>query len=390
MEWFRAAFLFTAFAFGPDGSVPAGAVAVDQVAPGQEPQAATVAGPETDKLLPATSGYVLFAFGSDQPDGIAVGDIVAVQLPTLKDTIVRPATAPNEIDMPTIHSLSGPDAAGRIAYVEDHFFVADEKNRCHVLKTIRINGTGDTEIFSRPGDAMWAAHGEIGSDLALSPVGGRVAFLSGIVHVQMPSAYLSLGSVEIWDVKQKIRTKTSFKALEGLAWFPHGKRLAYVKLVDPKAAAVADLVTEASRKSFPGWDRIPAVFLRDVDAETETFLHVGWSPVVSFDGRSVLVSDLKGAWERVDVATGKAVTAAWPGLGKPIAIPTEDVALTLDLPTQGSKVRFTEQNSPLVGPKEMLSLKLAKVNGNAFQTVVPHIDPRTCVSFGQVRRTAAE
>ena len=37
-------------------------------------------------------------------------------------------------------------------------------------------------------------------------------------------------------------------------------------------------------------------------------------------------------------------------------------------------------------PKEMLSLKLARMNGNEFQTVVQHIDPRTRVSFGQISR----
>lgn len=68
----------------------------------------------------------------------------------------------------------------------------------------------------------------------------------------------------------------------------------------------------------------------------------------------------------------------------PIALPAQDVVLSLCVPTKGAKVRFTQHNSPLVGPKEMLSLKLARMNGNEFQTVVPSIDPRTRVSFGRV------
>ena len=192
-----------------------------------------------------------------------------------------------------------------------------------------------------------------------------MAFLSGLAHVQMPSAYLQRGTVEIWDVEKKTRTKASFKALEGLAWFPDGKRLAYVKLIDPKAAAApADPPTDSFGKSFKGWDKVPAVFIRDVDAETESFLHVGWHPVVSFDGQSVLVSDMENAWKRVDVATGKSIAATWPGVWTPIAMPTRDVVLSLCLPTKGAKVRFTEHNSPLVGPKEMLSLKLARVNAD--------------------------
>lgn len=60
--------------------------------------------------------------------------------------------------------------------------------------------------------------------------------------------------------------------------------------------------------------------------------------------------------------------------------------VSLCLPTKGAKVRFTQRNSALAGPKEMLSLKLARLNANEFQTVVPHIDPRTRMSFGPVRR----
>lgn len=213
-----------------------------------------------------------------------------------------------------------------------------------------------------------------------------MAFLSGLVNIQMPSAALNLGSVEIWDVEKRIRTKNGFKMLEGLAWFPDGKRLAFVKFIDPKVAAASGLQTDSPGKPFQGWTKVPAVFIRDVDAETESFLHVGWHPIVAFDSESVLVSDNQNAWKRVDVATGKSINATWPGLWTPIASPTKDVVLSLCLPTKGVNLRFTEHNSPLVGRKEMLSLKLAKVNGDGFQTVVPYIDPRAGVSFGRVRQ----
>jgi hypothetical protein len=213
-----------------------------------------------------------------------------------------------------------------------------------------------------------------------------VAFLSELGGIRIPSANLRGGSLEIWNVEKKAGIKTSFRVLEGLSWFSDGKRLAYAKLIDAKALPAPKGHTDSLDTSFPGWDRVPAVFIRDVDSETESFLHIGLHPIVSFDGQSVLVSDHKNAWKRVDAATGKCTTATWPGLSTPIASPTKDIVLSLCLPTKGAKVRFTEHNSPMQGPTEMLSLKLARVNANDFQTVIPYFDARTRVSFGQVRQ----
>src|SRR5215469_7198649 len=147
-------------------------------------QETTVPGPESDDLSKRVSGYVLHS-----RDGRS---IVALALPELKETLVRPFGAPNEDDDPTIHALSGPDDKGRIAYVEDHFFVKNKAERRHLLKIIHFDGTGETTLFSRPGDAMWATSagrkGEIGKHLALSPTGGKVALVSGLSDKQMPSA----------------------------------------------------------------------------------------------------------------------------------------------------------------------------------------------------------
>lgn len=54
-----------------------------------------------------------------------------------------PMAAPNPKDDPTIHALSGPDAEGRVGYIEDHFFVEDKKDQRHLLKVLRLDGTQD-------------------------------------------------------------------------------------------------------------------------------------------------------------------------------------------------------------------------------------------------------
>src|SRR5262249_27839153 len=154
------------------------------------------------------------------------------------------------------------------------------------------DGANDTELFSRPGDAMWARQGEIGHALALSPTRGCVAFLSGLQSVQMPDALLSAGSLEIWDIAQKAGRKADVTAVdESLSWFPAGKRLAYVALVPPGEVAKSASELGDFGACFKKWDKVPAVHVLDIDTGKKTFLHLGWRPVVASDGKTVLVQD---------------------------------------------------------------------------------------------------
>ena len=110
--------------------------------------------------------------------------------------------------------------------------------------------------------------------LALSPVGGRVALHTDLSGVHMPNALLHVGSIEIWSIDRRQSVKRDVNAIDSpLAWFPDGKRLAYVKLADPRAGAARQDDTFA--RKFRNWKKIPSVFVWDVDAGTETFLHVG-------------------------------------------------------------------------------------------------------------------
>jgi hypothetical protein len=52
------------------------------------------------------------------------------------------------------------------------------------------------------------------------------------------------------------------------------------------------------------------------------------------------------------------------------------------LPTAGANVEYTKNNSPLRGPKLMLTIKVGNPKNAQFASVVPAIDPRTKVSFG--------
>jgi hypothetical protein len=363
----------------PAGGDPSPHARADGVTPAEAP---TVPGPEAGNLLDRITGYVLHSPGKDR-------SIVVVSLPELKETVVRPFGEPSDDDDPTIHALSGPDAEGRIAYVEDHFFVKDEANRRHLLKIIQIDGTGDVALFSRPGDAMWATtgagKGEIGEHLALSPKGGKVALHSGLSNKQMPQALFNQGVIEIWDVSKKERLPLETDAVDApMSWFPDGNRLAYVRFVKREDIPNSGVtVEEFGRGHYTGsWKELPAIYILDVPTGETRFLSLGWRPTVSADGKTVyvggwvpdLANGIKLVWKGVDVATGTAADVTWPGdAGGLVANPVNDLVLYWGLPTTGAKT-------------ESLTIKAAILNSGRFQTVIPAIDSRDPISFGTAKQ----
>jgi hypothetical protein len=157
---------------------------------------------------------------------------------------------------------------------------------------------------------------------------------------------LYVGSIEIWSIDRRQSVKRDVNAIDSpLAWFPDGKRLAYVKLADSRAVAARR--DETFARKFRNWEKIPSVYVWDVDAGTETFLHFGSAPVVSQDGRFVLISEYDSGWAhvRVDVATGEPTSVNYHGSNRAgasvIAIPARDVVLASDMIWSSARVRKT-------------------------------------------------
>jgi len=198
----------------------------------------TVDGPESTRLLNATTGYLL--------EELPRGGIKAIALPSLETIVIREPITDYENYEP-VHSLSGPDRDGRIAYVSYNPDVLNKGRPRHFLKVTSIrkenrevvnshpvgvisnhtigddlamsssgrdplrltlmNGKDGETIFSRPGDALW--DNVIGHDLALSPVGGYVAFVGPMrggkledVQMYNPKVFLHEGYLEIWNITQ--------------------------------------------------------------------------------------------------------------------------------------------------------------------------------------------
>ena len=331
---------------------------------GTEAPLPTVDGPEAEDLVSSVSGYIVM----DRP----VGGMVALWLPDRKEVVLRPAGS----GQGTVHSVSGPDREGRIVYVENH--MVEEFIR---LKTMRIPGLDDTAIFERSGDALWEH--VIGSP-ALAPVGGLVAFVWNANPGYAPDI---AGPLEIWDAATKRGKRTGVTAVdEGLSWFPHGRRLAFVELIPNREAKSIALASIDFAGDYGDERETPVISVFDVEDGARTRLHVGTEPVVSPDGDAILMKDAAGRWWSLDLASGNAERASWPGDWRgPIAWVADDLLLYWGLPTTGSPVRNTDTGSPLVRRHSMGDLKLSVLGGERFQTVIQGIDPRRQLSFGIVQ-----
>jgi len=112
----------------------------------------TVPGPEAENLNAGLAGSVVLT-----REG---GDMVTVDLATKKEALVwKRIPQGGQPDSPDIHALSGPDSQGRIAYIENYFFVSNGQQQRHLLKTIKLDGSGEATLFTRPGDAIWNKKG---------------------------------------------------------------------------------------------------------------------------------------------------------------------------------------------------------------------------------------
>jgi hypothetical protein len=340
----------------------------------------TVPGPEASDLLPKRNGAIYT--NADGPLG-------AIRLPDLSKRRIAAPSPDTAGVFPSIHAVSEPDRSGRVVYVENRM----GEPSSHALMMAEPSGKPPRTFFTRPGDALW--DDVIGEHLTLTPDGSRVAYLRDGKGTQFPGAYLTQGVLEILDTRTGKAGTTRISVLdEGLSWFPDGRRLAFVGVVPAVNAPRLPAAEDGFGSVFDGWDPVPVVRILDTQSGSVRNLHVGWKPRVSTDGRQVLVEDMAtdhgsgfaSRWRLVDPKSGKSKPVTVPGaIGSVLALWPDGTVLYWGLPTTGARLRNTRFNSPLVGPKLELTLKLGVLNSGRFQTVVPYIDPRTNATWGPVK-----
>ena len=314
----------------------------------QSQQASAVA---RDTETPALRQRITGTLVTTEP----VGGIVAIDLATLTSKSIRPTNAGRS----AVHSLSEPDEEGRVMLVTG---VVSAERRYTVHMT---NGDKEQTLFTGPGDPLWD---NAISLVSLAPRGGNAAFV-----VQPPEndgkqfRPLLRGPLRLWDSAAGRARDLGITAIgERPSWFPDGRRFAYAAETVPTGASGSEPPEQIVR-------------ILDISTGENTLLASGHLPLVSSDGRSVLVTRGRNfELVLIDVATHtEQKIARARGLGTPIALIDGRYLIYKGRPTPGAPTGVTTNNSPLVGSKAMMAVKLMDIQTGQFVTLVPLIDPRS-------------
>jgi hypothetical protein len=338
--------------------------------PGYAPVA--LPGPETPGLSAKWHGVVI----RDEP----VGGILAMDLPSRTVRTIKPASVLG------LDQLAGPDRNGWIVYCYTSGYNSAATTQVRTFWAIRVDGAGDHALFRRTEPIAFDA---MGGQMALSPVGHHLAFVTDLSGVQMtkPDAWLESGNLQVWNISTKAGGSVGITARDSaLSWFPNGRRLAYAALVPNRWAGSLAASPDGFGKSWDRWPRVPAAHILDVKSGKVRFVCIGDDPVVSLDGKAVLVRDYDSRLRMVNVATGAWRPVQLPGqawsYSKSVIAFKGNSFLYWAVPTAGTAPKATKNNSPLVGPKWMLGLKVADVSTGGYETVWQDLDPRRDVDFG--------
>ncbi|MGL4230392.1 MAG: hypothetical protein ACRCWJ_03415, partial [Casimicrobium sp.] len=222
--------------------------------------------------------------------------------------------------------------------------------------------------------------------LSISPDGARVAIVRNAPPLRDAPHYMKQGALELYGIDTGTWQSLNVDVLDGhpVQWldsdrimFARGVQRSSIPKVLIDAVAGDDRFGNAYSRS----DIVPVIFLRDLRSNTERALHIGRIAIVSPNGREFVVQDDARVLRRVsfdDDSVRSTPFAALPAMTHHgvIGFASSKHVVYWAEPYAGRETQYTLSNSPLVGPKKLLSLRVANIDTGEFVTVVERIDPR--------------
>ena len=236
-----------------------------------------------------------------------------------------------------------------------------------------LSGGVERILVEGQGDPLWDRPL---TGLAMSPDGHRVAWVRQPGEEVRRHTPLNLGRVVVRDgATSDLIPLPSDPWLDNalgqaVGWLPDSRRLVF--------AAAGPEGRKVSPAPPPSAQPDPMVCILDAGSGKVVALTKGHSPIASTDGKSVLVARGRGmSWGTVDVASGKAQRLSGiPGLVRPLGCLASRHLVFLGQSSASAPEGYTTNNSPLVGPKRMLSVKVMDLRSGARQTLLDGVDPR--------------
>ncbi len=291
--------------------------------------------------------------------------------------------------LPPIFELSNPDHQG--AFVA---LVPDAGDRRHALRL--MHPSRPVRVLRREaGEPLWD---RAVSGMALSP-GGR--FLAMVVQPDPTVRYrpLNLGRLVVLDLQAQpdangLPPEVDLPSANDRYPFVLGQRPAWIHEGRQLLVAAPGAQGRAAQGSpvAPALQPDPRIELIDLQRQTRRVLIDGHSPVASGEGSGLLVargSGFQWAWLQAPGEPWRAVPRRH-GIGTPIGLIGARYVLFTGAPHPNSPRELTTNNSPLVGPKAMLALKVMDLQTQAVLTLLEGIDPRRRITAGPVQPPAVQ
>ncbi len=231
--------------------------------------------------------------------------------------------------------------------------------------------------------------------LSISPDGKRVAIVRNASDLRGAAHFMKQGKLELYDIENNVWQNLEIDALDGhpVQWLDEN-RIAFARavkredmptqLLDPKSAD-DDFGNVYARAAF-----VPVVYVRDMRSKTERALHVGRIAIASPNGRELIVQDDARKTRRIAL-DGESLRSTPL---RPLSAMTHNGIIGFAGPAhiaywaepyEGRETQYTLSNSPLVGPKKLLSLRIANIENGEFVTAVERIDPRARPSVSAMK-----